>query len=339
MMRKLAAAAALTTLLCGPAAYAQTPAIQRPAAQGPTSMPTPEGPQDAMVAVDGGDDALLYGSLLRPATGNAWPTVLILPAQGADRDGNGAGSGPKSNTYKLLAADLAAKGIASLRIDKRGVGGSAKAIGREEDLRFDTYVDDAVTWIKFLKTQPHVNCLAVLGHGEGALAAALAVSKIKVCALIEMSGAGRPAAAVLAEQLKTALATGGMDQANYDEAIKILNALANGKTVADTPEKLKALFRPSVQPYLISWLDLNPVEALKNAPPTLILQGTSDRELDSKDAERLAAAPKFARLVMISGGDHDMKVGLAPKADEPALPISPQVSVAIADFLKRLKWP
>ena len=304
-------------------------------------MPTPDGPQDAMVAVDGGGDnnTLLYGSLLRPATGNAWPTVLILPAQGADRDGNAPGAGPRSDTYKLLAADLAGKGIASLRIDKRGVGGSAKAIGREEDLRFDTYVEDAVTWIKFLKAQPHVNCLAVLGHGEGALVAALAVSRIKVCALIEMSGAGRPAAAVLADQLKVAQATGGMDQPNYDEAIKILNNLAAGKTVADTPEKLKALFRPSVQPYLISWLDLNPVEALKNAPPTLILQGTSDRQLDAKDAERLSAAPKFARLVMISGADHDLKVGLASKEAETARPVSPQATAAIADFLKRLKWP
>lgn len=339
MIRRLAAAAALTTLICGPAARAQGPAAQSPAAQGPTSMPAPEGPQDAMVAVDGGNDALLFGSLLRPATGNAWPTVLILPAQGADRDGNASAGGLKSNTYKVLAKDLAAKGIASLRIDKRGVGGSAKAIGREEDLRFDTYVEDAVTWIKFLKAQPHVNCLAVLGHGEGALVAALAVSKIKVCALIEMSGAGRPAAAVLAEQLKAASDTGGMDKANYDQAIKILNTLANGRTVAAPPEKLKALFRPSVQPYLISWLGINPVDALKNAPPTLILQGTSDRLLDSKDAERLAAAPKFARLVMISGADHDLKVGLPSKGAETVPPVSPQASAAIADFLKRLKWP
>jgi pimeloyl-ACP methyl ester carboxylesterase len=337
MIRRLAAMAALTTLMYAPTAFAQTPAVQ-----GPTTLPTPEGPQDAMVAVDGGgeNNTLLYGSLLRPATGNAWPTVLILPAQGADRDGNAsAAGGAKSNTYKLLANDLAAKGIASLRIDKRGVGGSAKAIGREEDLRFDTYVEDAVTWIRFLKAQPHVNCLAVLGHGEGALVAALAASRIKVCALIEMSGAGRPAAAVLADQLKVASASGGMDQANYDQAIKILNTLAAGKTVADTPDKLKALFRPSVQPYLISWLDLNPVEALKTAPPTLILQGTSDRQLDAKDAERLAAAPKFARMVMIANADHDLKIGPADKEAEAARPVSPQASTAIADFLKRLKWP
>ncbi len=328
-----AAAAAVSALLCAPV-HAQT--VKPPAAVLEEIDPSLLGPQDAMVAVDGGEDALLYGSLLRPETGNGFPTVLILPAQGADRNGNPPGAATKPDTYKLLAHDLAAKGIASLRIDKRGVGASAKAIGREEDLRFTTYVDDAVTWIKFLKTQPKVNCLAVLGHSEGALVAALAAQKIKVCAVIEMSGAARPAAAVLAEQLKVAQATAGMDKENYDKATVILNSLANGKTVADTPPKLQALFRPSVQPYLISWLSVNPIEPLKTAPPTLVLQGGADRQLDPGDAQKLAAAPKLARLVMIPGADHDLKmkaVGEAPAA------LSPQASTVIADFLKRLTFP
>ncbi|MDB5461125.1 MAG: alpha/beta hydrolase fold protein, partial [Caulobacteraceae bacterium] len=303
MIRELAAAAALSGLLSGLAAHAQ------PAKVEPAPAAAADQPQDATVAVEaGGDsDALLYGSYLRPAGGGSYPAVLILPAQGSDRNGNSStADGPKPDTYRLLARDLAAKGVASLRIDKRGVGASAKAILREEDLRFDTYVDDAVTWTKFLKAQPKVNCMAILGHAESALAAALAAKKIKVCALIEVAGAGKPAAAMLAAQLKTAVDTKGMDQPLYDQATKILNTLANGKTVADPPEKLKALFRPSVQPYLISWLDLNPVEALKTAPPTLVLQGASDLQSSPEDAQRLAAAPKFAKLVMVAGADHDL---------------------------------
>jgi pimeloyl-ACP methyl ester carboxylesterase len=340
MIRHLAAAAALCTLALTPAAQAQDISAPAPAADKPA---VPEGPQDSMVAIDGGGDALLYGALLRPGNGS-YPTVIILPAQGSDHDGNSSTDGIKSNTYKMLAQDLAAKGIASLRIDKRGVGASYKAIGREEDLRFDTYVEDAVSWIKFMKTQPHVNCLAVLGHAEGALVAALATQKIKVCALIEMSGSGRPAAAMLAEQLKVANQQKKIDQPLYDEAIKTLNSLSNGKTVAQPSEKLNALFRPSVQPYLISWLDLNPVEALKQAPPTLILQGSRDYEIGQDDAQKLATAPKYAKVVIVSGADHDMKVvpaasKTANRADDAAQPVSPQASTAIADFLKRLKWP
>ena len=336
MKSNLAAALALSALICVPAAHAQSPKTPAPSLAEEIDRSL-LGPQDAMVAVDGGDDNLLYGSLLRPEGNGGFPTVLILPAQGADRNGNPpGGEGARPDTYKLLARDLAAKGVASLRIDKRGVGASAKAIGREEDLRFSTYVDDAVTWIKFLKAQPMVNCLAVLGHSEGALVAALAAQKIKVCAVIEMSGAARPAAAVLAEQLKVAQATAGMDKDNYDKATVILNSLANGKTVADTPPKLQALFRPSVQPYLISWLTVNPIEPLKTAPPTLVLQGGADRQLDLGDAQKLAAAPKLARMVMIPGADHDLKMKAA--GDGPG-PLSPQASTVIADFLKRLTFP
>jgi pimeloyl-ACP methyl ester carboxylesterase len=335
MIRKLAAATALLAFLFAPLAQAQTVKDAPVAAD--------EGPVDATVAVDGGGDALLYGSYLRPESGGSYPAVLILPAQGSDRNGNSStGGGSKPDTYRLLARDLAAKGVASLRIDKRGVGASAKAIGREEDLRFETYVDDAVTWTKFLKGQPKVNCMAILGHAESALVAALATQKVKICALIEVAGAARPAAAVLAAQLKTAVDTKGMDQALYDQAIKILDTLANGKTVAAPPEKLNALFRPGVQPYLISWLDIDPLQALKNAPPTLVLQGGSDFQSSADDARRLAAAPKSAKLVVVAGADHDLKQRPlnGTKADpDNGLPVAPQASTAIADFLKRLKWP
>jgi uncharacterized protein len=328
MIRQLAAGAAVSVLLLASTVRA-------------ADAPSMDEPLDATVAVDSGAEngAFLYGSLLRPLNKNNYSAVLILPESGSDRDGNTTGEEAKPDTYKLLAQDLASKGIASVRIDKRGVGQSVRAIQREDDLRFDTYVDDAVTWIKFLQAQPHVGCVAVFGHSESALVAALAAKKVKVCAIIEASGASRPFAAVLSGQLKTAFDAQKLTKDDYDQAVKILDQLTAGKQVLDPPKKLQTLFRPSVQPYLISWLDLNPVEALKNAPPTLILQGTSDRLLDSKDAERLAAAPKFARLVMISGADHDLKVGLSSKVTEIVPPVSPQASTEIADFLKRLKWP
>jgi pimeloyl-ACP methyl ester carboxylesterase len=366
MIRTLAAAAALSTLVSLQCAQAAQPAEAPPADAAPAQVFKPEtlpslpdvgplfdapkpapapkvdlnGPQDAMVAVDGGDDHLLYGSYLRPEGVASFPAVLILPAQGADRDGNAPGQEPKADTYKMLAIDLAAKGVATVRIDKRGVGGSAKAISREDDLRFDTYVDDAVTWAKFLQAQPHVRCVAILGHSEGALAAALAAKKVKVCAVIEVAGAGRTAAAVLAQQLKTATDSGRLDQDTYEQSITILNTLAVGKAVADPPAKLSALFRPSVQPYLISWLSLDPIDALRTATPVLILQGGTDPQVSDDEARRLAAVPTTAKLVIIPDADHDLKV--APAAGKIASasdvqPVSPEASTAIADFLKRVK--
>src|SRR6202012_4631296 len=128
----LAAGAAVSVLLL--AAPAPTWAADAP--------PIPaETPLDATVAVDSGAEngAFLFGSLLRPLNKNNYSAVLILPEAGADRNGNSAGQEIKPDTYRELAQALAAKGIASLRIDKRGVGQSATAITREEDPRFDAY--------------------------------------------------------------------------------------------------------------------------------------------------------------------------------------------------------
>lgn len=330
MIRSLAAAAALSALLLIPAAHA-------------ADVPAAAEAEDATVAVDSGneDQAFLYGSFLRPVGKNNYPAVLILPEAGADRNGNAADKEVKSDVYRELAHDLAAKGIASVRIDKRGVGQSARAVAREEDLRFETYVDDAVTWIKFLQAQPHVGCVAVYGHSESALVAALAAKKVKVCAIIEAAGASRPFAAVLAAQLKTAFDANRLTKEDYDAAIRTLDQLAAGKPVASPPAKLNSLFRPSVQPYLISWLNLNPVEALKTNTPVLILQGSSDFELNSDDPRRLSASPKNVRVVMVPGADHDLKLKAAnaKSAPDAARPLAPQVAASIQTFLDSLRWP
>ena len=346
MMRKLAALAAPSPSVLAPSVLAlallalalSPPAVRAADAPAPLAA---ERPADATVAVDGGDDAFLYGSFLRPVGKNNYPAVLILPEAGADRNGNSPGPGIQPDTYRELAEALAAKGIASVRIDKRGVGASAKAIAREDDLRFETYVDDAVTWIKFLQAQPHVGCLAVFGHSESALVAALAAKKVKVCAIIEASGASRPAAAVLAGQLKTAFDAGRLTKDDSDAANKILDQRAAGKPVADTPAKLNPMFRPSVQPYLISWLSLDPVEALKTNTPVLILQGSSDLEMSADDPRRLSVSPKIVKVVMLAGADHELKLkSTGPKtAFDPARPLSPQVAPAIESFLNALRWP
>lgn len=332
MIRQLAAGAALSALvLAAPSLAARAHAQDAPSAAA-------FDPPEATVAVDAGNDdgAFLYGSLMKPPGKAKYPMVLILPEAGADRNGNTAAQEVKPDTYRDLALGLAAKGVASVRIDKRGVGDSAKTITREDDLRFDTYVDDAVRWIKFAQAQPGVGCLAVFGHSESALVAALAAKKIKVCAIVSASGPGRPAAAILATQLKTYFDAGRLSKDDYDTAIRILNQLAAGKPVTDTPKKLDSMFRQSVQPYLISWLPLNPVEALKTNTPVLILQGSGDLEMSTDDARKLSAAPKNVKVVMIPGADHDLKIKTPQKG---GLMLSPQASAAIATFLDSLRWP
>jgi len=102
------------------------------------------------VEINGGK-APLKGSLLLPDGSARVPAVLILAGSGpTDRNGNSP-AGINTDAYKLVAQEFAKQGIASLRVDKRGVAASAGAAAKEEDLRFETYVEDAGAWIAFLK--------------------------------------------------------------------------------------------------------------------------------------------------------------------------------------------
>ena len=319
MHRLFGAALLASALSCSPAALAQ----------------------EAMVGIDAGPNSFLYGSLMRPDVAAPAPYVLIVPGSGpTDRNGNSTSAELKPNTYMLLAEALAAHGIGSLRTDKRGVGGSAAAMGPESDLRLDTYVDDTIQWVKFLQAQPQVKCVVILGHSEGALIAALAAQKVKTCGVIEVAGAGRPAGDLIAGQLKTAKDAGKLSDETYDLAMHILGEIRAGRPVADVPLSLASLFRPSVQPYLMSWLNIDPVEAEKGLNPLMVMQGDHDIQVGVEDARSLANVSRAIRLVVLPGVNHVLKIApaereanLATYAD-PKLALAPDVVPAIVNFIE-----
>ncbi|WP_421732012.1 serine aminopeptidase domain-containing protein [Brevundimonas sp.] len=207
--------------------------------------------------------------------------AVILPGSGpTDRDGNSA-LGVAASTYRLLAEGLADQGVATLRIDKRGVAASAAAGPAEADLRFDAYAADARAWAAEAASRAGKPCAWLIGHSEGALVALKAVQggDDKICGLILLSGAGRPAGAVLREQLAS------LPEPTKTQAFAALTELEAGRTVADAPPALAALLRPSVQPYLISWLPLDPAALIAAYDgPVFIGQGTTDLQVSVTDA-------------------------------------------------------
>lgn len=120
-----------------------------------------------------------------------------------------------------------------------------------------------------------------------------------------------------------------------------MDALNQGKQVADVPQALAALFRPSVQPYLISWLKYDPAkEIAKLQMPILILQGTTDVQISEKDARLLAAAKPSARFAIIPGMNHVLKSVPADQAKQvasygdPELPVAAMLIDEIARFIR-----
>ena len=202
-------------------------------------------------------DKTLHSTLLLPKdTSKPMPVVLLLSGSGpTDRNGNSPILPGKNNSLLMLAEGLASNGIASLRYDKRGVGESAGAMVSESELRFETYVDDAMSWCEQLRKDKRFSAVVIAGHSEGSLIGMLAAKRCNADGFISISGAGRAAADILRTQL-----AGKLPPELAKQSDAILKDLEAGKTTENAPPELAALYRPSVQPYLISWFRYDPAK-------------------------------------------------------------------------------
>ena len=241
----------------------------------------------------------IYGSLVEPEQiqTEAVPVVLIVAGSGpVDRNG-------VSNSYLLLAKALQEHGIASVRYDKRGIGAGMEAGTDESRLRFEDFVDDVRLWIELLSREKRYSKIIVSGHSEGSLIGMIACSQSgKANGFISLCGAGRPIDEVLLEQLLR------QSKSVHDKMCSILDEWKQGKTVENVPQELLTLARPSVQPYMISWLKYDPrVEVKKLTIPVLIVQGTTDIQVSLADADHLAEANPKAKKTMIKNMDHLLK--------------------------------
>lgn len=287
-----------------------------------------------------------FSSRRRPSQG---PVVLIIAGSGpTDRNGN-SGTQVTGNTYAMLADALAVRGIASVRYDKRGIAASRVAGQREADMRFDIGVEDASLWIEKLRNDPRFKSVIVAGHSEGSLVGMLAARHARADGFVSIAGVASRASDVLRVQMKPQLAAlPALAEANES----IIKSLEAGQTVDPLPPLvagipgLVSLWRPSVQPYLISWFRFVPsAEFAMFKRPALILQGTTDIQVSVDEAKALAAAKPDATLTIIDGMNHLLKSAPADRMGniatytQPELPLVKDVPDAIAAYVNGLTLP
>ena len=254
----------------------------------------------------------LKGKMVTPNQESGYPVVLIIPGSGlTDMDGN---------------------------YDKRGIASSASAGKDEYSMRFEDGIKDARGWIDYLSKDKRISGIYVLGHSEGALVGmAASVDNPKVKGYISVAGAGRPAYEIIEEQMA------GQPEVIRNMVRSINTSLKEGKLVPDVPIGLQALFRSSVQPYMISWYTYNPQEIIKKLKvPVLILQGDKDMQVSVKDAELLKRSQPSADYHLIGNMNHLMKTcdtmdqqkQMATYTD-PALPLHKDVLILIEKFVSK----
>ncbi len=287
-----------------------------------------------------GPGAPLAGTLVDAGKGS--PTVLIIPGSGpTDRDGNSP-LGVKAGPYRQLAEALAKKGVSTVRIDKRGMFGSKRAVASGNRATIADYAKDTHSWISSIRRLTGAKCVWLLGHSEGGLVALTAAQKpTGICGVIAVATVGRKIGTVLRGQL----AANPANEPYLAAANSAIASLEAGKRIdtASLPPPLRKLFAEDVQSLLIDLFAENPAALAASLKlPLLIVQGDRDIQVTVDDARALAAAQPRARLAILSGVNHVLKI---PERDDraanlrayadPSLPIAPAVVEAVADFVKR----
>lgn len=298
----------------------------------------PTGPLAGTLTVPAGDQPL-------PAE---VPVLLIVPGSGpTDRDGNSP-LGVAAAPYRLFAESLAERGYPSVRIDKRGMFGSASAVRDPNDVTIAAYVEDLLSWTSAIRerlpAEDGLRCVVPVGHSEGGLVALAAMARLPdACGLILIASIGRRLDEVIRKQLRANPA----NAAFLEEADAALAALKLGERVdaSALSPALQPLFASEVQGFLIDTFSHDPIElAAEIDVPMLVVQGTRDLQVTTADARLLADAAPDATLELVPDVNHVLKVvasddpsaNLATYAD-PNLPIAPAVLDAVTQFLLRIK--
>jgi len=225
-------------------------------------------------------DIVLAGTLTLPAgAAGRVPAVVTISGSGPqDRDSYASVAGGW-RPFRQLADTLARRGVAVLRLDDRGVGGSTGDYGASTER---TAAADIHAAIAFLRARPDVAAdrIAVLGHSEGARVAMLVASEDRALAAVALlSGAADPRAAYRAQAVWLAEhgPRGGPSRdsviAAVDRQMDSLAAVLPGEVLRWDAAGLARLIRA----------------------PVGIFQGATDRQVPADQADSLGALFRRAR--------------------------------------------
>lgn len=276
----------------------------------------------------------LAGTLALPAGEGPFPGAVLLGVAGPnDRDMSFPGHAP----FRDLAQVLARRGVASLRWDDPGVGGST---GSYFQSTMDQLITDAVAGLDLLAQRPEVrgSAVGVIGNSEGAgLAPAAAVRWKRAAFVVMLGGPGlKGSDAILGQTLRLAEAQGYTaaqrdslrvsSEAMFDviehvqepdSAAKALRELMRANVVKPPeaavvgPQDPESKIRLFLTPWYRSQISYDARVALRALPaPVLVMTGSLDRVLPADQnlpgllAALLQAPTKDVTIRVVPGVNH-----------------------------------
>ena len=256
------------------------------------------------------DSVTLAGTLTLPEKSGKFPVVILISGSGAqNRDEEIMGHKP----FLVLADYLTRHGIAVLRYDDRGVGGST---GSMKTATSEDFVNDVMAAIKYLKTKKEIDKhkIGLIGHSEGGMIAPMVASRSKdVSFIVLLAGPGIRGADLLLKQEEEIYKASGISDEQIKRSAKVNQALFNIilNTTDDTAlkekltnylvktfDKLPEQERPSgmdaddftrmtvaklTSPWMLYFLRYDPAPVLEKVKcPVLALNGSKDLQVNAK---------------------------------------------------------
>ncbi len=273
----------------------------------------------------------LAATLTLPAGTGPFPAAVLITGSGAqDRDEALFGHKP----FLVLADYLTRAGIAVLRADDRGIGGST---GKARNSTTSDFADDALAGVRLLGTRADIDParIGLIGHSEGGIVGPLAAARApgEVAFVVMIAGTGVPldevvlrqteligraggaAEAAVAAELASAklimdLVKGGADSVAVRAAVleqihaQIAALPDSARAAAGSPEVLAdSALRGMLNPWFRYAVGLDPRVALRQVRcPVLALNGTLDLQVDP--GQNL---PEIAKA-LAEGGNRDVTV-------------------------------
>ncbi|MCI0450250.1 MAG: alpha/beta hydrolase [Chlorobi bacterium] len=282
------------------------------------------------------------GTLTYPLTQGKHPAVVMI-----------TGSGPQNRDeeiygfkiFAVIADYLTQNGIAVLRYDDRGVGGSKGKTVNESTT--EDFAGDVLTAVEYLKTRDNINAgqIGLFGHSEGGIVASLAAGKSNdIAFIVLMAGTGVMGIDIIREQSKLIMkADNSTDReiAGYEKMLdKVYEAIRDNKNLNDIKEQIKNdiienfddlpkeqrkgikdkekyasdVAEMTIAQFSSKWMQYflryDPYDALTKVKcPVLMLFGELDLQVSPKQNEEpMLKALKY-------GGNTDYKSVIIPKAN------------------------